>query len=62
VFVLLSWDERRQNLVNQIRETGRGVRVLLIRGHVPSTMVPEESLDFQLIEPEQIASGEVRSL
>ena len=62
VFVLLSWDERRQNLVNQIRETGRGVRVLLIRGPAPSTMVPEESLDFQLIEPEQIASGEVRSL
>lgn len=62
IVVLLNWDERRQSLVNQIRETGRGVRVLLIRGTSPTISLPEESLDFQVIEPEQIISGEVRSL
>lgn len=62
VIVLLNWDERRQTLVNQIRESGRGVRVLLIREHAPSTILPEDSLEFQVIAPAQISRGEIRSL
>ena len=62
VIVLLDWDDRRQTLVNQIRESGRGVRVLLIREHSPSAMLPEESLEFQVIAPTQIRDGEICSL
>ncbi len=62
VFVVLDWDERRRDLVDRIRQSGRGVRVLLIRNTPPQVEPPDESLEFLAIEPEQIIKGEVRSL
>ena len=62
IFVALDWDERRRDIVDQIRESGRGVRVLLIRSTPTTIQTPGDSVDFQTISPDLILSGEVRSL
>lgn len=62
VLVLLDWDESRRHLVTTIRETGRGVRVLLVRSAPTTIPLPPESDHILSIEPELILSGEVRSL
>ena len=62
VFVLLDWDHRRQELIERIRETGRGVRVLLVRSTPTTDKAPAECDEFQTIAPPLILSGGVRSL
>jgi len=62
VFVTLDWDERRQEIVERMRDSGRGVRVLLVRSRPPSIPAPADCADFQTISPPLILAGEVRSL
>ena len=62
IILVLDWDERRRDIVERIRESGRGVRVLLIRSTPTTIMAPDESVEFQTIAPALILAGEVRSL
>lgn len=62
VFVVLDWDERRRGCVEQIRESGRGVKVVLVRETPPTILAPVESDQFQTVAPGSILAGEVRSL
>ncbi len=62
VFVVLDWDERRRSCVERMRESGRGVRVLLVREKPPTLEAPVDNEQFQTIAPRAILAGEVRSL
>ena len=62
VFVTLNWDERRRNCVERIRESGRGVKVLLVREKQTTIAAPEDGEQFLTIAPQAILAGEVRSL
>ena len=62
VFVALDWDERRRSCVERIRESGRGVKVLLVREKPPTLEAPSNNDQFQTIAPRAILAGEVRSL
>ena len=62
VFVTLNWDERRRVCIERIRESGRGVKVLLVRETPPTLEAPTDNEQFQTIAPRAILAGEVRSL
>ena len=62
VFVVLDWDERRRDCVERIRESGRGVKVVLVREKPPTIEAPVDNDQFQTVAPRSILAGEVRSL
>ena len=62
VFIALNWDERRRDFVEQMRESGRGVKVLLVRATPPTLEAPMDSEQFLTIAPSAVQAGEVRSL
>ena len=62
VFVVLDWDERRRDCVERIRESGRGVKVVLVREKPPKIEAPVDNDQFQTVSPRSILAGEARSL
>ena len=62
VFVVLDWDARRRDCVERIRESGRGVKVVLVREKPPTIEAPIDNDQFQTVSPRSILAGEVRSL
>lgn len=62
VMVVLDWDERRRDCVERIRESGRGVKVVLVREKPPTITAPVDSDQFQTVAPRAVLAGEVRSL
>ncbi len=62
LFIALDWDARRRDLVERIRESGRGIRVVLVRAQPSTLEAPVESEGFQTVTPSLVLAGEVRSL
>lgn len=62
VLIALDWDEKRQSCVDELRESGIGVRVILVRSR-PATLFFPEGVDGNTqVDPQQILKGEVRWL
>jgi len=62
VVIALDWDERRQACVEELRESGIGVRVILVRSQPPTDPFPEGYHGNVQVDPRQILAGEVRWL
>lgn len=62
VVIALDWDERRQACVEELRESGIGVRVILVRSQPPTEPFPEGFHGNVQVDPRQILAGEVRWL
>ncbi len=62
ILIALDWDEQRREYVEQMRESGRGVKVLLVRATSPAIVAPVDSEQFLTVTPRAILNGEVRSL
>lgn len=62
VLIALDWDERRQACVEQMRETGIGVRVLLVRSQPPTLPFVDGLEGNAVIDPGRILAGEIRWL
>lgn len=62
VLIALDWDERRQACVEEMRETGIGVRVILVRSQPATQSFPEGFDGSMQIDPRLILAGEVRWL
>lgn len=62
IVIVLDWDETRRDCVEEMRESGIGVRVILVRSSPTSIPFPEGVSGYIQVEPRQILNGEVRWL
>lgn len=62
IMITLDWDKRRRDSVEQIRESGRGLKVLLVRTTPPTIEAPVDSEQFLTVTPRAILGGEIQSL
>ena len=65
LFIFLDWDELRRRLVRLARDHGCKVKVVIVRDGPTTLPIADEAAqldDLQVLTPEAIAEGQVRSL